>query len=322
MTPDRMSTPPPSWRDISERLRLREPHPFQISESPYVLALVEPMDRSVALVADGWPNGASTTIRPARGIRIQPHGPGGRAAVWIDDPDLLELGWQFLSAVAERLILGEALINALDTELERWRDLVSGLSATSVTAAIGALGELAVMQAALLQGQTSGSWVGLDGGAIDFRFGTIECEVKTTVAGRHEHIINGADQLRPSVDRRLFVLSLIVSTTQSGSGTSVVRLVSELANLGVSRDRLVRSLKRHRQLAMDDPAAQVGYVLRGGPLVIEVDDDFPALTSSVIESALGSDASRIRDLTYRLDLEGLRTATDPFLTAVAAGVRL
>jgi hypothetical protein len=254
-------------------------------------------------------------------MRIQQHEAGGRAAVWIDDPELLELGWSFLVAVAGRVMAGGPLMEAVDAELGRWRDLVSSLTGTTLQAAVGLLGELAVMRAAMSMGRSTDCWVGLAGGAIDFRFGSDECEVKTTSGSRHEHIIHGTEQLQPSLGDRLYLLSLMIAPTELGSGPSIATLVAELVEMGMERETLEAAM-RQRQIDITDAAALTSYVLRSEPMVIEVAGGFPALTMDAIEAAIGPQAWRIRDVSYRLDLEGFSAATEGEVISVAASVKL
>lgn len=313
--------PDPTWDDVKRRLELRENHPISLSDDPPVLILIDPPNQSLGLSAPGWPAGASPE-RPARGIRLQAQAEAGLAAVWIEDVALLRPGFDFILSVAHRIIAGETILAAVEAELDAWRQLVARIAGTETIAAIGVLGELVVMRAALESGHDPSCWVGASAGPIDFRFASIECEVKTTTASSHEHMINGEHQLEPSASRRLFLLSLLVSGSESGSGTSVADLFADVVALGMDGAALEADLRRERKVSLADAASRLGYVLRPDPQAWEITPGFPALTSKTIQSALGSESGRIRDVSYRLRLDGLPNSADPEIGLLISRIRL
>lgn len=303
----------PSWGEIKERLDLNQPHPIQLQALPLVQVLIEPTGPAIGLAA---PASDVSLSRPARGLRLQPQAQGF-AALWVEDPSLLEPGWSFLAGLAASVIAGTPFIPSLERELEKWRDLVSRLSTTSLVAAIGVLGELAVLCAAMNTGRDSTCWIGRDGGPIDFRFGDVECEVKTTLATRHEHIINGLTQLQPTLDTRLVVTSLVIAAAADGAGSSVASLVDRAEGLGVGWHDLVKSLADNRDVHLGDQASQARYVLRRNPLLVDA-FSIPAITPAVLETSWGSERSRIRDVSYRVDLEGLPSSFEQVVGDIAA----
>jgi Putative PD-(D/E)XK family member, (DUF4420) len=313
MTEAQRTSQIPTWGEIHERLELKQPHPILISLAPHLQALVEPSLPSIGLSAP-CPDLQGITPRPARGVRVQAFAPG-EAAIWIDEEGLIELGWTLLENVAMEVLLGRSLIEALESELHRWRTLVSNMAATTVEATVGVLGELVVLRAALELGHDPSVWVGRDGGAIDFRIGKLECEVKTTVGGRHEHIINGSEQLQPSAGFQLAIVSLLLAASEEGSGSSLLTLLSDVIAAGLERRSLEESLA-HRGVHVGDPATRTFYILRSIPLLID-SRQVPAVTMAVLHDALGEQSSRIRDVSYRVDLEGLATVDDPVLLKIA-----
>jgi hypothetical protein len=309
---------PPPWDEVQRRLGFREAHAVLLSEEPRVLFLVQPTPPSIALLVE-TDDHIGGDIQPARGLRIQAHGVS-EAAIWIDDDALLEPGLDFLAAIARRVTLErEPLLEGVDAEIERWRALVAHMVATETVAAVGVLGELAVVRAAVELGHDPSCWAGGSGGAIDFRFSGLECEVKTTTGNRHEHVIHGADQLMPSPGHRLYLVSLMLARSERGVGVTVRDMVDELRAYVPD---LVERLRAARAVELDDPAASVPYVLRASPLAVAVDDEFPALTSARIRSALGPEAERLRDISYRLLLDGLPATDESRITRLLEKVRL
>lgn len=318
MTEQHVARTIPTWGEVHERLTLKQPHPILISQTPHLQALIEPSLPSIGLSA---PCGdlEGITPRPARGVRVVAFAPG-EAAIWIDEEGLIELGWTLLENVAMEVLLGRSLIDALESELHRWRTLVSNLATTTAEAAIGALGELAVLRAVLNRGHDTSAWVGRDGGAIDFRIGRIECEVKTTVGARHEHLINGTEQLQASPEFQLAIMSLQLGIAEKGTGTDLVTLVSDLVSGGIERRALEETLAR-RGVHLGDAATRTPYILRSAPLLVD-SRQIPAVTMAVLHAALGEQSSRIRDVSYRVDLEGLAGVDDRLLIELAEGVSL
>jgi hypothetical protein len=250
----------------------------------------------------------------ARGLRLQFQG-DGLWAIWVDEPELLELGWGFLAGLAAEIFGGKDLLVALAAELGKWRELVARMPTTTTTAAIGILGELAVFRAALDNGHEAPCWVGRDGGPIDFRFGATECEVKTTLGLRHEHVVNGADQMQPSPGVQLYLLSLRIAPTETGTGSSVAGLFDELSERTANRHELEDSLRR-RGVELFDPAATAEYILRSAPLLIDA-STLPTITTGMLVAELGSGAARVSDLSYRLNVDGMPATDDQVCRPIA-----
>ncbi len=309
----------PAWSEVRERLDLNQPHPIEICQAPRLQVLIEPSLPSIGLSAPCAEVDAIVP-RPARGIRVHASAVD-QISIWVDEKELIELGWSLLQRVAAAVLTGTAVLLALEVELQRWRDLVTRLATTPVIAALGVLGELAVLRAALRCGRDVSSWVGRDGGSIDFRFGTTECEVKTTLGVRHEHIINSSDQLRPSPGSRLVLMSLMVAATEAGNGSSVETLVADVVGAGIDRIPLEEALVERRHVYLGDPAARAQYIMRSKPFLVDA-TKMPALTQDVLTMALGREATRVRDISYRLDLEGLPEAKNQLLVAIASKVEL
>jgi hypothetical protein len=242
-------------------------------------------------------------------------------AIWVEDADLLELGWSFLRGVALRLILGEVLISALSAELDRWRDLVAPGSTTSQSAAVGVLGELVVLRAALALGHDVTVWAGATGGPHDFRWSQIDLEVKTTTSGAHDHLINGLAQLRPVEGHELFILSLSILETELGGGTSVSGAAHVLVQEGLSETWLLATLAK-RGVSLGDQESRREYVLRDTPIAVEVATDLPVVTDTVLASAFGEEARRIGDVVYRLNLDGWPSTRDEDVQSLRAAVTL
>lgn len=310
----------PSWSDIQLRLGLDELHPIRVSTNPEVVFVVDPVRRELGLQGPTARSMPDRHTRPAAGLRVQPQATA-RASIWVEDPNLLELGWTFLVAVAARVLDGDDTLDALDVELLRWRELVSRLSTAPAELYIGLLGELVTLRSAVEDGHALSSWVGSSGDSVDFRFGSNECEVKTTLGNRHEHIIHGSEQLQPSVGASLALLSIRIGHADGDSGDSVSSVRNGLVAAGLDSGSLDGMLQL-RGANLDDELASARFILRSDPLAVDVGPEFPALTSDRLRAVLNAEARRVRDLTYRLDLEGMGPTENSAIERVRAGIRL
>ena len=313
----------PTWDEVENRLAtLKTTTAIALSSHPTALVLVDPAAQTVGLIAKAGSHPPAGAVRLARGIRMQPHSPD-QTAVWIDEAGLLKPGLEFLLAVARRIIgQGETPEDAVDAELESWRDLVAAIAETEGAAAVGVLGELALLRAALELNHDVSCWVGMTGGAIDFRFGALECEVKTTRGSHHEHIIHGEGQLQPSVGADLILVSILIAPAESAHGTSINRLLTDIAAHGVKRSQLEAELLSLRKVSVADPVADKPFVLRVPPVGFVIDAGVPAITSVALKRLFKQNAARIRDVNYRLRFDGLPVSDDPTVAGLIANIRL
>jgi hypothetical protein len=313
----------PTWDEVENRLAtLKTTTAIALSTHPTALVLVDPAAQAIGLIATAGSHPPAAAVRIARGIRLQPHGPA-QTAVWVDEAGLLKPGLEFLLAVSRGVLgQGETTEDAVDAQLESWRDLVAAIAETEGAAAVGVLGELALLRAALELNHDVSCWVGMAGGAIDFRFGELEFEVKTTTGSLHEHIIHGEGQLQPSVGADLVLVSIVIAPAEIGHGTSINDLITDIAAHGVKQSQLEADLLSLRKVSVADPVADRPFVLRVPPLGFVVDGGVPAITSSALRSLFGQDAARIREVNYRLRFDGLPVSADPTVAGLIANVRL
>jgi len=190
---------------------------------------------------------------------------------------------------------------------------------------IGLFGELWFLRELLVHYGSDAvrAWTGPARQSHDFRFGAVEIEVKTTCSTARRHTINGLSQLTASRECALYLLSLQGRSTGPGAGSSLPELVGAIrAKLSNNIDedaRFVNALKDYGYLERDESKYEIRIVLANAPQLIQVNDDFPTLTRSGINSLLGiSRSARLIDLQYELDVTGLGIAhgTPEFLQAL------
>jgi len=168
-------------------------------------------------------------------------------------------------------------------------------------------------------GQSISCWTGPQDEPHDFRFNKIEVEVKTTLLKQRIHIINGLDQLAPSIGHKLTLVSLQVTQAGDNSGESLSDIVNDiieeakLAKYHQNADSLIDLInssgyrKEHSEFYRDS------LVLRTLPRIIPVNQNLPSITKESLYNHIGNDISRIDNVQYRINVEGLGKEIKPDL---------
>lgn len=220
--------------------------------------------------------------------------------------------YYLVTAVNERLELsGGEPIEALVEELATFHELVELKGALSPERQIGLAGELLFLEYLVVAHGASAAlaWMGPSGQPHDFRIGSSEFEIKTTVRSRRVHRINGLDQLVPSAGSDLRLVSVLLGPGGAGGGIALPALVAR-----------VRTRLEHDQIAIthfDGQLALSGYVISDAHLytrtyslrrpmaLIDIEGQVPRVTRAVLKSALGALSQRVDDISYEVDLEGI-----------------
>ncbi len=143
-------------------------------------------------------------------------------------------------------------------------------------------------------------------GEEDFIYSYKVIEVKTTLKEKHEHIINGIDQLLVKPNRVKHILSLIITPSTSDNSVSLPLKVEECGNMLTddpeSFNLFFKKLKARGYDARDvsEYNAYSYEYIRGG--YFNVDSSFPKLTTDELTSPLNTRISKVR---YMVDMEGL-----------------
>ena len=220
----------------------------------------------------------------------------------------------FASAVAERIMVDSlAPTDAIALEIECFLDLLAARAILGIERQIGLMGELCFLEHFLAtRGPVAiDAWVGPVREPHDFRFANREFEIKTTTAPRRVHLINGLEQLVPSKDCDLFIGSVLLAPAGAASGFSLTEQAGRIRNaLSESSAHLERfnSLLEASDLAQADEAEYTRrFVLRRPIAIIGVDNKVPQITRPLIQGVLGTLASRVKDVVYEAEFEGLES---------------
>lgn len=240
----------------------------------------------------------------------------GRRATEIStvNPGLYREFYAFACAVADGVQIASLTpVRAVDSALASWAALLERLAILSPERQMGLLGELwMVERLAAGQGWEPAllSWNGPDAEEHDFSLQTADVEVKTTVSERRIHMVGSLTQLLAKPGRSLYILSLQYTRAGLGPGKTLTEAVADLhAAVSAQAPTLARELEarleRSGWRAGHGPYYRTKWSLRNAARLVAVDDACPSIVPSTLASLGASRLSRIVQVSYRADLEGL-----------------
>ena len=202
-----------------------------------------------------------------------------------------------------------SLEKSLNKVISRWRHFLSlpKLNILPEDEIIGLIGELLLLERFLMNDPSDSlvNWVANAGGE-DFICDQIVIEVKATLKGKHEHIINGIDQLLIQPNRTKTILSLLLNNSVSHNSFSLPGLIERCEKIIDNNPAQINSLYEKLRKRGYDPRDKNLYenfqfdLIRGG--YFKVDNLFPKLTTFELKQSLNSRISKVR---YTIDMEGL-----------------
>ncbi len=202
-----------------------------------------------------------------------------------------------------------SLEKSLNKVVSRWRHFLSlpKLNILSEDEIIGLIGELLLLEKFLKNDPLDSlvNWIANDG-EEDFIRNEIVIEVKATLKGKHEHIINGIDQLLIQSNRTKVILSLLLNNSVSHDSFSLPGLIERCEKIIDNNAEQIDALYEKLRKRGYDPRDRNLYenfqfdIIRGG--YFRVDNLFPKLTTFELKQSLNSRISKVR---YTIDMEGL-----------------
>jgi hypothetical protein len=198
---------------------------------------------------------------------------------------------------------------SLNKVISRWRHFLSlpRLNILPEDEIIGLIGELLLLEKFLINDPSDSlvKWVA-NKGEEDFISNQNVIEVKATLKGKHEHIINGIDQLQIQSNRTKTILSLLLNNSKSHSSFSLPQLIEKCEKIIENSPDQINLLYEKLRKRGYDPRDSDLYenfqfdLIRGG--YFKVDEFFPKLTTLELKESLSSRISKVR---YTIDMEGL-----------------
>ncbi len=201
------------------------------------------------------------------------------------------------------------LLKVINKIISKWRHFLAQPSSLILKEdeIVGLIGELMFLSKLINKNGADALTIwAAEGGEEDFINTRKVIEVKTTLKEKHEHIINGIDQLLVKPSRVKHILSLLISPSASEHSVSLPLKVKECADMfsedPESYDLFFKKLKI-RGYDARDYLQYLEYTyeyISGG--YFNVDASFPKLTTDELAAPLNSRISKVR---YLLDMEGL-----------------
>lgn len=320
-------SPRPTWEEFSQHLASSAPVALRLRGEPKVLLFVEPAGARIGFRIPGaWPDPVATTFAAIRVDAVTLEG-GEHTEVSTREQSLYRYFFGFALSIADA-VQSEGLPpdKALPRAISQWRALFNQSPLLTAERQLGLLGELWLLNRFL---DTRGAdaldaWIGPLGEAHDFRIEDVEIEVKATSGEHRSHIISSDSQLVPSPRCKLYLLSL--QFTHAGAlGRSLGVVIDELRGRLHPLDltgRFERILEQSFGISDHDPQYYSDRVkLRAAPYLVSIDANFPRITRTDVLSLPHTDMTRVSDVRYRVDVEGLGSedGTREFLAVIPEG---
>lgn len=207
---------------------------------------------------------------------------------------------------------------SVDRVIRKWKHFLSDPASELMKEEdiVGLMGELMFLMKIIQSfgGAALKYWTA-DRGEEDFIFRETIVEVKSTLKERHEHIINGIDQLLLIPERIKYILSFLFVKSLNDDAITLTSLIEKiggmLAEFPDEEDLFYRKLKS-RGYDVRDASGYLKYkysLFKGG--YFRVDESFPKLTTDDLKAPLNPRISKVR---YLLDMEGLFNLNFHFTT--------
>lgn len=227
----------------------------------------------------------------------------------VDAQGMHHEAYSVLASIVDDMTNGYSFVAATANALDAYRDLLNKRAGLTPERQQGLIGELMVLR--YLRDRLGGptaleTWLGPAAEQHDFAFGEFDAEVKTTTSEQRNHRIGSENQLEPSVDRPLWLVSIqLTRAGAAGSGGSLASLVGELrSTFGLGNDRFLDGLRAIGWRDADHDLYQARYVLRTTPAAYRIDQHFPAVTRARLDAVVPK-PELVSDVSYRVDLTTL-----------------
>lgn len=300
-----------TWENFDELVAQGAPAVIPIAGAPAAELFITPAGERIGVRIEADDDAIPDV--PMAAIEVQRHG----AALQLStrDPSLYKEFFAFTGDVIDRCQLdGLDPLAAVDAAWRSWNALLQRLSVLSVEKQLGLIGELwLLLRLGRVDGWTAAldAWHDVGFEEHDFSLSAFDLEVKTTSGEKRRHYF-GLTQLVPAPSRPLFLLSL--QLTRAGAAASGFSLGSIVKDVLDEIEASVPAEQERCRLRLTAAGWQPGhaqhytarYVHRTEPRLIEIgaDADLRGLTPDLLQP-MGHDASRVVEVTYRLDVDGL-----------------
>ena len=280
-------------------------------DTPQVRFQIAPVDHCISMLVLATDNVPGPDLRGKANIKYELEDHSGimwhRLDVTYDD-NLAEI-YPILCSMSDRIQIGkENFRQAVDAALAGVEQILAGRAGLSREKRVGLFGELTVLcslAAATTADLALKAWRGAGNEEHDFGLNETDLEVKTTTSEDRAHWITNLKQLKPSKGRPLHLLSIQITAAGAENGCTLPELVAYARGVaGMPVVALNKSLEDYGYYDLHADLYIEDWRLRSAPAFYLVDDQFPALTTDRLFSAV-PDAGRIVGLRYRINVDGL-----------------
>lgn len=203
------------------------------------------------------------------------------------------------------------VVQAIRNTLHKWKTFLADQNKRMLSEdeIIGLIGELLFLKEIFndIGNEAVKYWIA-DKGENDFIIDKTFAEIKATTKEKHEHIINGIDQLLEIPGKQKYLLSLIFSRSASPEAINLPKLVQYFnqklqGDYEISDIFLELLLGRGYDVTRQDNYYSYSYYLIRGAY-FKIIEGIPRLTTKELKNPLDSRISKVR---YTLNLEGLNS---------------
>lgn len=303
----------PTWLTVRSALESGAPKRYPVAPKSRIFLQIDPVVGWLGLLLP-WKQDDEIPISPLREIKISTRSIDNEffLTVGTGSRDLFQQGYSFLLTVADAIDSGQPAFIALTEELKAWDALLRPAGRLTKEDEIGLFGELWALHRLIgfLGPEAVEGWVAIDPESHDFRFQSVDLEVKTTVSQERLHFINSLAQVVPLEGHELYVLSIQIAPAGIGGGLTLPEAILAVRSTFNHDSNLqsLFSLAIENRGYRESEAAQypTRFRLREKAALIPVDQAFPAVTPAAITKLLGPDrASRTARFQYMAKLDGL-----------------
>lgn len=307
-----------TWENLSALIEAGVPALVPLQSEPRIHLRIEVAGSLLALLIP-LTKGAEIPKSALETISIDRYETGGQSCIRIltSVRPLYREFYLLATEIADKIQeKGLAASEAIQETLTRWKALLRSALLLSPEREIGVLGEMWVLRRLLRsQGPTAlDFWTGAAGEVHDFRFNSIELEVKSTRNRQRLHIITALEQMIASPERDLYVLSLqfaLASGQHVWSLPGMVDNIRSLLSLAPGQQDKFNRLLESGCGYIDSQREHYTNIfeLRSKPTLIKVDETCPRLTRESLKSSTIV-GQRITDIRYTINLDGLGVEDD------------
>lgn len=293
---------------VESYFRLGHPATFVLLDQPVATMTIDPIREEIRLETPALGSSPEVTAMERLSVKTVQRHDDTWFELRVDAADARYEAYAFVVSVVDHMRVGSSVLHAVSEATSSMKDLMRARRSLTDEKVAGLIGELLVFNHVLDElGEDAAiaSWLGPLAEEHDFGLPDFDAEVKTTRGEGRVHLIGSEYQLQPSPERPLYLVS--VQITRAGAaeeGFSLPDLVISTRERLTSHRAFDPALERVGWRDVDADLYGTRYQLRSQPRGYLVDEDFPAVTSRLLDSVVPQRAL-VTSIAYRVDVSKL-----------------